>query len=719
MKKFIKNILILTFLIISICCVIPTKVEAETRRYIVDKMDIQATINEDGSLRIVQTMTYNFTGSYNGIYINVPYDFNDKEYSEAVKNSVLDEKMYNGSEVEVYNVSEMKNGKELTFTQKTSAVNGENLVYTSTPKDGLHEIKVYSPATSTRKTFKIDYIINDVCVKHKDIGELYYNFIGGAWEVEIKKLNIDIYLPNNEKEINIWGHGPYNGESKIVNNGHVSFKVESIKPGQYVAARVIFNNENINTSTKLSNINAKDLVFAEEKQIEENKEEKEKYTYKIIAFAVGLLIYWIVLLIVFEKDKKYKVSEIGEDELFEKYNPILAGCIQGSRNILARDIIAVILNLIEKGIIKLDIQNTLMGKDTYRYILNKDTEKEEQMDNIEKYIYDWVFEKKETIELSSRLEEMPKDKESSKKFKELSKKVEQELGLKGANQAKVPMLLRGFNVFLFILSIVLIVKHIMFNSFSVYNGSVPTGIFGMLGMMAFTFIPMSIGLLYIPLSIIIEIRHKINQTMQRVTGQKIVTTTVSLLVLFGIITIITAIWAPAKYLIADEILICIATIILLTDNLMLKHSVIMVEDYSKLNLLKEKIEDYSLMEDRDIEQITLWGKYLSYSVSFGISSKIIKRIKGLHLDDDLLELVESKNFSRHMSNGYYHFYMHSSLDRRFMKSYGKAMKSSGGLGSSSGSGGGFSGGGGYSGGGGRGGGRRSILKNKTQLSKCK
>ena len=30
--------------------------------------------------------------------------------------------------------------------------------------------------------------------------ELYYNFIGGEWECDINKLNIDIYLPNNKNE---------------------------------------------------------------------------------------------------------------------------------------------------------------------------------------------------------------------------------------------------------------------------------------------------------------------------------------------------------------------------------------------------------------------------------------------------------------------------------------------------------------------------------------
>ena len=66
---------------------------------------------------------------------------------------------------------------------------------------GIENIKVYSPSTNITKTFILDYDITNLCVKHNDIGELYYNFIGGEWDVDINNLNIDVYLPNNKEEI--------------------------------------------------------------------------------------------------------------------------------------------------------------------------------------------------------------------------------------------------------------------------------------------------------------------------------------------------------------------------------------------------------------------------------------------------------------------------------------------------------------------------------------
>ena len=77
------------------------------------------------------------------------------------------------------------------------AINGQNQVYTVAEENNIRKIKIYSPTTNSSKTFFISYTLKDVAVKHNDIGEIYYNFIGGAWDKDIKRLNIDIKLPKN------------------------------------------------------------------------------------------------------------------------------------------------------------------------------------------------------------------------------------------------------------------------------------------------------------------------------------------------------------------------------------------------------------------------------------------------------------------------------------------------------------------------------------------
>ena len=345
MRKRILNIISLLLVIISIIIIKPSKVEADS--YKINNMNIEAIINEDGSVNIVQDITYDFNGSYNGIYLNIPIKTTYLE-QKVIKGSKINDSLYEGDSVtvkEIKVIDSSKNSEEI-FQEVEKARNGDSKVYTKESNKNEEKIKIYYPVSNKTETFQISYKINNLCVSHEDIGELYYNFIGGEWKCLIENLNIDIYLPNNENEILIWGHGPLNGESEILSSKHASFRIADVKPGQYVAARVVFDKNNIPESKKNSGITAKEIILEEEKEIAGNKNQKNNLTLIAGILSIILVIYWIVLLIVYEKDKRYVVSNINEEELFKKYNPLLAGCIEETRDILSRDIIAVILNLI-------------------------------------------------------------------------------------------------------------------------------------------------------------------------------------------------------------------------------------------------------------------------------------------------------------------------------------------------------------------------------------
>ena len=690
MNKRVRNN-IFRLLIVTIFFVLTLLINNNSyaKSYTIENMNIKATILEDGSVNIKQDITYEFNGSYNGIYITIPCNFKDTEREQANDKLNNDDKIYNGTSVEVKEVTDSNHAKyQKSYIGYVS--NGSKGKYTIDKDNEKYTIKVYSPSQYETKTFTINYDIKNLCVKHSDVGELYYNFIGGEWDVEIKKLNLDILLPNNitEEDLYAFGHGPYNGVVTIISKKHINFKVNNIKKGQYVAARVVFNKENIINSTKTTSIDALQDIMKEEKNIFENKENKKKFTYKILIISVIFFVYWIVLIFIYEKDKKYVTAYTGEEELFEKYNPLIAGCIQGSREILARDIIAVILNLIDKKKIELNIIQNSSIKEPYIYTLKKTNE--ENMDEIEIFIYRWLFKGHITVDLNKRLKQMAKDKDANKKFKELNNIAKKELNSIGANISKVPMTLRIFNAFLFLISLILVFMHIQYNKVEIYDFNKILQNLGYFLKILIMLIPVLIGLLAIPINLLVATRHRVNKLVRKFTGQKIATTSITIILLFFIIMIITSMFGEkSTFLIVDELLIGISLMIMLTDNLMLKNEAVRIEDFSRLNMLKDKLEDDKLFEERDVEQIVLWEKYLAYGVAFGIAGKISKRIKEIHIDDDLEYLLESTSLLNCINSGYYDFYLHASLDRRFVKSYNKVT---GELLSSSSSSGGFSGG---------------------------
>lgn len=227
-KKIQKNLLkILIFITIFIAVILINK-NIYAKSYTIDNMDIQAEILQDGSINVNQKITYSFVGSYNGIYITIPYSLSDSQ-AEEVKSSTKDYSIYNGNEVTINKITDSQNVEYINGLYIDGAINSG--IYTTEADKQKYKINVFSPSQNTTKTFTLNYKISNICVKHNDIAELYYNFIGGKWDVDIKKLNIDVILPNNQSKENLYafGHGPYNGVVTIESPNRVNLKVDNVK----------------------------------------------------------------------------------------------------------------------------------------------------------------------------------------------------------------------------------------------------------------------------------------------------------------------------------------------------------------------------------------------------------------------------------------------------------------------------------------------------------
>ena len=105
--------------------------------------------------------------------------------------------------------------------------------------------------------------------------------------------------------------------------------------------------------------------------------------------------------------------------------------------------------------------------------------------------------------------------------------------------------------------------------------------------------------------------------------------------------------------------------------------------------LRKYLDDYTLINERGVEEIEIWDNYLVYAQIFGIAEKVLKQLKKLY--PDYIRKIETYNDNMNMSYIYYR-----SLTRGINTYHQKMSKSEiGGFGGhmSFGGGGGFSGGG--------------------------
>ncbi|PRR82361.1 DUF2207 domain-containing protein [Clostridium vincentii] len=191
MKKIITVILML-FLIIP-----AYNVSASTGTYSIDEVNIDATINKDGTIDVVESSIYNFDGSFNGI---------TRDLKLGSDNS------YDINEVKVVD----SNGKEYIATNSDSEEDNNYQIIKDSDKT---QIKLFSKSNKEPKTFIIKYRINNALRSYEGKDILNWNFYTVENVDEISKGTLTIGLNNQSispenSSYEIFMDGDWNTEYK-------------------------------------------------------------------------------------------------------------------------------------------------------------------------------------------------------------------------------------------------------------------------------------------------------------------------------------------------------------------------------------------------------------------------------------------------------------------------------------------------------------------------
>ena len=335
--KFIKVI----FFVIALLLVIPTVYAGDAY---VDNINVEAKINVDGSMDVVETIKWNIEGSLNGVYRDI-----------LITNSV--NSLNGASKIVVNNV--LVDGVSYNYSN-TTLQNGTSGKYNVNSINGGKQIKIFTPSEDEYKTTTISYTLYDVVVEYNDIAELYWNFIGNGWEYGLNDVNINITLPGKSNILKIFAHGPLYGYSEITGENSVNLKVNNLRSGEAVDARLLFDNTLV-SSNKVQNVNKLQSILAEEKELAEQANLKRQQAKRALYISIALIAFAILLPIVIyikEYRKRTKPDFNGKyyRELPEDYGPAVMNIvlypISGRMNI--NDMLATLLDLVRKKYIEIE-----------------------------------------------------------------------------------------------------------------------------------------------------------------------------------------------------------------------------------------------------------------------------------------------------------------------------------------------------------------------------
>lgn len=233
----------------------PNKIEAKS--YLIDKVSIEAVVNKDGSMEVVENRAYNFSGEFSYAY---QYIVKTGKYSDF---SICDEEKCYEKIIE--------------------------------DQGNQYYVKWNYKASDEIKNFILKYKVDKAINLHSDIAELYWNFIGDKWEIGQSNIKIKVSLPEGIKdsEIQAWAHGPLDGKVSIPNGREVDFAVPYLGIGKFVEGRIIMP-LNIFLDGNIGNLSKQKIIDEENGFINQTRTIQKRQVFVEIIFGLVLIFFMFV-----------------------------------------------------------------------------------------------------------------------------------------------------------------------------------------------------------------------------------------------------------------------------------------------------------------------------------------------------------------------------------------------------------------------------------------
>jgi uncharacterized membrane protein len=183
---------------------------AADRSYTIPLINEDLFVQNDGTLHVTEVIHYSFSGTYNGIYRDIPVNSSQKISNIKVTSlgaysnfKLIDQGTT--QRIQVYLYSDP--GKTIPITDQN--------VNVTIDYDFLHGINIYN-----------------------DVAELQYKLVGTEWAVNIGQVVANIHL-NSSQGVQYWLNPPYYATNSSWQNNILHITSKTINTGQYFEVRMV------------------------------------------------------------------------------------------------------------------------------------------------------------------------------------------------------------------------------------------------------------------------------------------------------------------------------------------------------------------------------------------------------------------------------------------------------------------------------------------------
>ncbi len=161
--------------------------------------------------------------------------------------------------------------------------------------------------SSANRKYQISYTIQDIVTVYNDCNELYWQFVGTENAMKAKKVTGTIKLPQaveNLENLRIWAHGPLNGEVLKDSKDTVIFKVDNFSAETMLEVRIVIQEPMFDKHVRnLSKDKLEEILIEETEWANEANQKRKQTRIKVIAI---LIVYLLICFFFLKKIIRYK-----------------------------------------------------------------------------------------------------------------------------------------------------------------------------------------------------------------------------------------------------------------------------------------------------------------------------------------------------------------------------------------------------------------------------
>ena len=394
-----KHFISFTLLFLFIISVFSTA--AFAKDYSIPSIDMDLFPQDDGTLHVKEVIHYSFSGTYNGIYRDIPISGN-----QQLKNiQVSAQGAYAKSSVSYSGGMERIKVYLYSNPQETTPITDKDVTVTIS-YDFLHGIKFYN-----------------------DVAELQYELVGTQWDKDIGTVNANIHLKSSSG-VQYWLNPPYFAENSSWSGSTLNVVSKTVPSGDFFELRMVIPKSQFAANpTNGVIINQNGLSQIEKIQNDYQNELNFKSTLYSVLAVLFLLACLVPIVIYFRYGREPKINyqaeyerDVPTDDL-----PAVVNAISGKglgKKVGEPDMDgfrATIMDLINRKYLLIEDVPKTLDKDKDRSISIKVNE-DKNLDELTNFEYDTItilknFEEDGVINLDNLKTDL-KDRSTAQSFRE-------------------------------------------------------------------------------------------------------------------------------------------------------------------------------------------------------------------------------------------------------------------------------------------------------------